>query len=143
MAEDDRPVDRKAAQAVDDVQIAVADPGRRGADQHLAAPRLIDLDLFEGQRPCTLRNTAASIAIVYLPRIGPTGGRLGRQRGAEKDRTCVWRIRPFWKMLQAEHSRRFRFGRFTSANFHSARSRVRKGTLYLLRSAWHSQRYAE
>ena len=38
VAEHDRPVEREAPDAVDDVQIAVADAGRDGAHQHLAAP---------------------------------------------------------------------------------------------------------
>ena len=49
------------------MQIAVTDAGGDGADQHLTAPRLVDIDRFERQRRVTLRNTAASIAIVYLP----------------------------------------------------------------------------
>src|ERR1700736_5894308 len=50
VAEHDRPVEREPALAVDDMQIAVAHPGRRGADQHLAAPRLVDLDRLDRQR---------------------------------------------------------------------------------------------
>ena len=42
-AEDERPVDRVPTDAVDDVQIAVTDARRRGAYEHLAAPRLVDL----------------------------------------------------------------------------------------------------
>jgi hypothetical protein len=34
--------------AVDHVQVAVAHPGRHGADQHLAARRLVDLDGLDG-----------------------------------------------------------------------------------------------
>ena len=36
--------------AVDHVQVAVADPGRRRADQHLAPPRLVDLHRLDRQR---------------------------------------------------------------------------------------------
>src|SRR5215475_11412480 len=50
VAEHDRPVEREPPLSVDDVQIAVAYPGRGGADQHLAAPRLVDFDRFDGQR---------------------------------------------------------------------------------------------
>ena len=50
MAENDRPVEREPTLPVDDVQIAVAHPGRRGADQHLAAPWLVDIDRFDRQR---------------------------------------------------------------------------------------------
>ena len=38
VAEHDRPVGREASDTIHDMQIAVADPGRDGADQHLAAP---------------------------------------------------------------------------------------------------------
>ena len=50
MAEHNRPVEREAPLPIDDMQIAVTHPGRRGADQHLAAPRLVDLDRFDRQR---------------------------------------------------------------------------------------------
>ena len=40
----------KRPDAVDDVQIAVADAGGDGAHQHLAAPRLVDLDRLDRQR---------------------------------------------------------------------------------------------
>ena len=50
VAEHDRPVEREAPDPVDDMQIAVADPGRDGAHQHLAAPRLVDLDRLDRQR---------------------------------------------------------------------------------------------
>jgi hypothetical protein len=36
--------------SVNDVQIAVAHAGGRGADQHLAAPRFVDVNSFDGQR---------------------------------------------------------------------------------------------
>jgi len=44
----DGQLDRREV-AVDDVQIAVAHARRRGADQHLAAVRLVDVDGFDGQ----------------------------------------------------------------------------------------------
>src|SRR6267142_2404151 len=50
MAQDDRAVQRKPAEAVHDVQIAVADAGRGGANQDLAAPGLVDFDGFDRQR---------------------------------------------------------------------------------------------
>src|ERR1051325_3064001 len=50
VAEHDRPVEREAADAVDDVEIAVADPGRDGAHQDLAADGLIDIDRLDRQR---------------------------------------------------------------------------------------------
>ena len=40
----------KASDTVHDMQIAVADPGRDGAHQHLAAQRLVDIDRFDRQR---------------------------------------------------------------------------------------------
>src|SRR5215469_3034480 len=48
--EHDRPVEREAPLAVDDMKVAVAHPRRRGADQHLAAPGLVDVDRLNGQR---------------------------------------------------------------------------------------------
>ena len=48
--EHDRPVERKASDPIDDMQIAVAHAGRDGAHQHLARPRLVDLDLLDRQR---------------------------------------------------------------------------------------------
>ena len=50
VAQHEGPIEREAAVAVDDVQIAVADAGGNGADQHLAAPRLVDVDLLDRQR---------------------------------------------------------------------------------------------
>ena len=50
VAEHNRPVEREPALAVYHMQIAVAHPGRRGADQHFAAPRLVDVDRFDRQR---------------------------------------------------------------------------------------------
>src|SRR5260221_106783 len=48
--EDNRPVERKAADPVHDMQIAVAAAGRDGAHQHLAAPRPVDIDRLDRQR---------------------------------------------------------------------------------------------
>ena len=50
VAQHDRPVEREAADAVDDVQVAVTDAGRHGAHQHLAAERLVDVDRLDRQR---------------------------------------------------------------------------------------------
>ena len=50
VAEHERAIEREAAVAVDHVQVAVADAGGDGAHQHLAAPRLVDLHLLDGQR---------------------------------------------------------------------------------------------
>ena len=50
VAQYDRPVERKPPDAVDDMQVAVANSGRRGAHQHLAPPRPVDLDPFDRQR---------------------------------------------------------------------------------------------
>src|SRR5208282_1806547 len=50
VAEHDRPVERKSPLPVDDVKIAVTHTGRGGADQHLAAPWLVDVDRFNRQR---------------------------------------------------------------------------------------------
>ncbi len=50
MAEHDRAVEREAADPVDDMQIAVADPGRDGAHQHLTAQGLVDVDGLDRQR---------------------------------------------------------------------------------------------
>src|SRR5262245_52632285 len=49
VAEHEGTVERVAAQAIDDVQVAVADAGGHGADQHLAAPRRVDVDSFDGE----------------------------------------------------------------------------------------------
>src|SRR5947207_8766011 len=48
--EDERPVERVAPDAVDDVQIAVAHARRRRAHEDLTAPRLVDLDRFDRER---------------------------------------------------------------------------------------------
>jgi hypothetical protein len=50
VAKHDRPVERKSPLAVDDVQVAVAHAGRHSPNEHLAAPWLVDLDRFDGQR---------------------------------------------------------------------------------------------
>ena len=50
VAEHERAIERETAVAVDDMQVAVADAGGDGAHQHLAAPRLVDVDLLDGQR---------------------------------------------------------------------------------------------
>ena len=50
VAQHERAIHREAAVAVDHVQVAVADAGGDGAHQHLAAPRLVDVDLLDGQR---------------------------------------------------------------------------------------------
>ena len=50
VAEHERAIHREAAVAVDHVQVAVTDAGGDGAHQHLAAPRLVDLHLLDGQR---------------------------------------------------------------------------------------------
>ena len=49
VAQDDRPVERPAADPIDDVKVAVADAGRDRAHQHLARHRLVEVDLFDGQ----------------------------------------------------------------------------------------------
>ena len=41
---------RIGVQAVDEVQVAVAQAGGGGADQHLAAARLRDVDVLDGHR---------------------------------------------------------------------------------------------
>ena len=50
MPQHDRPVEREAADAINDMQIAVTDAGRDGAHQHLAAERLVDIDRLDRQR---------------------------------------------------------------------------------------------
>src|SRR5258708_19342817 len=54
VAEHDRPVERETADPVDDVQVAVADAGRDGAHQHLAAHGLVDIAPPHPQRPLSL-----------------------------------------------------------------------------------------
>ena len=49
VAEHDRPVERKAADAVDDMQVAVANAGRHRAHQHFAAQRLVDVHRLDRQ----------------------------------------------------------------------------------------------
>src|SRR5262249_33594058 len=50
VAEDIGSIERKSPEAIDDVEVAVTDAGRRGADQDLAAPRLVDLHGFDRER---------------------------------------------------------------------------------------------
>ena len=50
MAEHEGTIEIEAAEAIHDVQIAVADAGGDSADQDLAAARLIHVDGFDGQR---------------------------------------------------------------------------------------------
>ena len=52
---------------VDDMQIAVADAGGRGAHQHLAAPRLVDLDRLDRQRLMHLAENRGLDLHVVLP----------------------------------------------------------------------------
>jgi hypothetical protein len=47
---DDRPIEWKPPDAVDNMQVAVADAGGRRADQHLAPPWLVDLHRLDRQR---------------------------------------------------------------------------------------------
>ena len=49
MAQHEWTIEREAAVAVDHVQVAVTDAGSDGAHQHLAAPRLVDVHLLDGQ----------------------------------------------------------------------------------------------
>src|SRR5207248_9367435 len=48
MDEDDR--DRRRVEPFDEMQIAEAEPGKGGAQQHLAALRLVDGHVLDGQR---------------------------------------------------------------------------------------------
>src|SRR4051794_18447246 len=50
VAEDEGAIEREAPEAVDDVQVAVADAGGDAAHQDLTAPRLVHLHLLDGQR---------------------------------------------------------------------------------------------
>src|SRR5215471_4429944 len=50
VAEDDRPIEREPPDAIDHVQIAVADAGCGGADEDLVPPRLVDLDRLDHER---------------------------------------------------------------------------------------------
>ena len=63
VAQHERPVEREAAEAVDHVQIAVADAGGDGAHQHLAAARLVDVDRLDGQRLVHLAEDGGGICI--------------------------------------------------------------------------------
>ena len=66
--QDDRPVERKPPDPIDDVQIAVAHPGRHGPRQDLAPPRLVDVDLFDRQRGMHLaKNGGGSFHGPVLP----------------------------------------------------------------------------
>ena len=65
MAQHHRPVEWEPPEAVDDVQVGMADAGGDGAHQHLAAPGLVEIDSFDRQRSCTLRNTAALLCICH------------------------------------------------------------------------------
>ncbi len=50
MAEHDRPVERPAADPIDDMKVAVADTGRHRAHQHLMRSRFVEIDGLDGQR---------------------------------------------------------------------------------------------
>jgi hypothetical protein len=50
VAEHDAPLEWEPAVPVDHVQVAVADPGRHGADQDLAAERPVDVDGLDAHR---------------------------------------------------------------------------------------------
>src|ERR1700761_1216347 len=50
MAEDERTIRGIAAETVDHMQVAVADSGGDGANQHFAPLWLVDVDTLDGQR---------------------------------------------------------------------------------------------
>src|SRR5262249_38581427 len=50
VTEDDWAVERPAAEALDDMKIAMADARRRRANEHFTAPGLVDVDRLDGQR---------------------------------------------------------------------------------------------
>ena len=50
VAEHERTIEREASESIDHVQVAVAHAGGDGAHQHLAAPRLVQIDLLDRQR---------------------------------------------------------------------------------------------
>src|SRR5262249_4638773 len=70
VAKDDPAVERVARLPVDDVEVAVADARRDGADEDLAARRLVDLDRLDGHRRVHL----AADRGFHLHGIPPIGG---------------------------------------------------------------------
>ena len=50
VAQHERAIERVPADTVDDVEIAVAHAGRDGADEHLAAPRCVEVHVLDRQR---------------------------------------------------------------------------------------------
>src|SRR5262249_15990576 len=50
VTQDDRAVEWPAAEAVDNMKIAMADARRRRANEHFMAPGLVDVDRLDGQR---------------------------------------------------------------------------------------------
>ena len=89
--EHDRPVEREASDAVDDMQVAVADAGRDGADQHLAPRWRVDIDRLDRQRRVRLAEDGGFDLHRDL---------LGRQRGFAESESAssragsrCWRVR--------------------------------------------------
>ena len=86
VAEHDRAIERKAADPIDHVQIAMAHAGGGRAHQDLAAPRLVDLDGFDGQRLLHLPEHGGlsihtDLLVTWGPRHGPQTPALVTPRG--------------------------------------------------------------
>ena len=111
VAQHDRAVERRSAQLpIDDVQVAVAHAGGHGAHEHLAAPRLVDVDALDGQRfvglavdgglgihrspymgaptglepPCSSASGTVALLDTWLPRAGRGRRVLGHHLGGEQ-----------------------------------------------------------
>ena len=81
VAEDERAVQRVERLALDHVQVAVADAAGGGAYQHLAPPRIVDLDRLDRERLVQLpedRRLHVHVAVSF-GRAGPRGGPNGQQ----------------------------------------------------------------
>ncbi len=50
VSQHDRPIERPSALTVHDVKVAVADAGRRRANEHLSPPRFVDVDRLDRER---------------------------------------------------------------------------------------------
>src|SRR5271165_2391710 len=85
VSEDDRVVEREPPNAVHDVKVAVAHASRHSADQHLAAPRLVDVHRFDRQRLVHLaKHRGPDLHGVSLPQSATKLGMLsqsGQSRG--------------------------------------------------------------
>ncbi len=67
VAEDEGLVERISPEAIDDVQVAVTDAGRHRAHEHLASPRLVDVDVLDRERRVHLPEDGGFHAVSFYP----------------------------------------------------------------------------